>query len=77
MAEAVAAAFKLCHFNPLNMMTTKLYGGYNHNGAKPKRGWSETTCLEKALEEVATVWHIAPLERYDQSLCVLGLRPRG
>ena len=70
----VAAAFKLCHFNPLNMMTTKLCGGYNHNGAKPKHGWSETTCLEKALEEVATVWHIAPLERYDQSLCVLGLR---
>ena len=70
----VASAFKLCHFNPLNMMTTKLCGGYNHNGLKPKHGWSETSCLEKALEEVATVWHIAPLERYDQSLCVLGLR---
>ena len=70
----VASAFKLCHFNPLNMMTTKLCGGYNHNGLKPKHGWSETSCLEKALEEVATVWHIAPLEKYDQSLCVLGLR---
>ena len=70
----VAAAFKLCHFNPLNMMTMKLCGGYNHNGVKPKHGWSEATCREKALEEVATVWHIAPLERYDQSLCVLGLR---
>ena len=71
---AVASAFKLCHFNPLNMMTMKLCGGYNHNGVKPKHGWSEATCREKALEEVATVWHIAPLERYDQSLCVLGLR---
>ena len=70
----VAAAFKLCHFNPLNMMTAKLCGGYNHNGLKPKHGWSATSCMEKALEEVATVWHIAPLERYDQSLCVLGLR---
>ena len=71
---AAASAFKLCHFNPLNMMTAKLCGGYNHNGIKPKHGWSETTCLEKALEKVATVWHIAPLERYDQGLCVLGLR---